>query len=190
MVLEIDNLCFGYSREKLIFDNFSLSVQKGEIISLLGTSGSGKSTLLELICASQKPFSGSIKSNKVAIIFQDPYSSFHPSYSILTQIKDVVFDLNDLPILLDNMSLDSELLDKKPHQLSGGQLQRCSIVRAMLQKPDLLLADEPTSALDNIVALDVMKILLDTLQTCGILLVTHDLDLANWCSNKIIKLEG
>ncbi len=56
-------------------------------------------------------------------------------------------------------------------------------------KPDLLLVDEPTSALDNIIAYDVMKLLIKLLDNCGILLITHDLDMAKWCSDKIIRLE-
>jgi peptide/nickel transport system ATP-binding protein len=73
--------------------------------------------------------------------------------------------------------------------LSGGQLQRASILRALLLKPDLLLADEPTSALDNVVALEVMHLLIKLLPKFGILLITHDEDLALWCSDEIIRLE-
>ena len=82
-----------------------------------------------------------------------------------------------------------ELFYKKPYELSGGQLQRCSILRAILLKPDLLLVDEPTSALDNIISYETMKLLVGLLDSCGILLVTHDIDMAKWCSNEIIRLE-
>jgi len=74
---------------------------------------------------------------------------------------------------------------EKPHKLSGGQLQRCSILRALLQEPDLILADEPTSALDNITQLEVMKLLMGFLDRVGILLITHDEDLATWCCDSI-----
>ena len=91
--------------------------------------------------------------------------------------------------LLEKLSLDKKLLEKKPHELSGGQLQRCSILRALLMKPELLLIDEPTSALDNIIAYDVMKLLVELLDSCAILLITHDLNMATWCIDKIIRLE-
>jgi peptide/nickel transport system ATP-binding protein len=126
------------------------------------------------------------------MIFQDPYNSFHPTYTIFEQIKDVIkndYNKKELDDFLSKLTLNKELLNKKPYELSGGQLQRCSILRALLMKPDLLLVDEPTSALDNIIAYDVMKLLITLLDSCAILLVTHDLEMAKWCSDKIIRLE-
>lgn len=192
-VLEIKNLDFAYSKDKLIYKDFSLVLNKKQLISIVGSSGSGKSTLFELISGNLKPLKGSIKTKRISSIYQDPYSSFHPSYTILTQIKDVV-DLKkkDFNEKIDNyckeLSLSKEFLDKKPHELSGGQLQRCSILRALLMKPELLLVDEPTSALDNIIAYEVMKLLVKYLDSCAILLITHDMSLATWCSDEIINL--
>jgi peptide/nickel transport system ATP-binding protein len=186
--LEIKNLKFGYKGGALLYDDFSLSVKKGEVVTIVGESGSGKSTLFGLVTDDLKPIDGEIKViGKVAQIYQDPYRSFHPSYSIISQIKEVS-DLDGLDEFLNKLDLDKNLLDKKPHQLSGGQLQRCSILRALLMKADLILADEPTSALDNVVQLDVMKLLVGFLDRIGILLITHDSDLAQWASDKIISL--
>lgn len=190
-VLDIKNLTFYYKKENPIYKDFSLELKKGELVTIFGKSGTGKTTLFELILGSLKPISGTIEKSKIAMIFQDPYNSFHPTYSIIEQIKDVIKEdfSKDLEIYLEKLTLDKNLLDKKPHQLSGGQLQRCSILRALLLKPDLLLVDEPTSALDNIIAYDVMKLLIKFLDSCAILLITHDLDMASWCSDKIIRLE-
>ena len=184
LVLSIKNLTFGYTKEKLLYKDFSFSLKRGELKAIVGESGSGKSTLFELITGELKPIDGEIKVKKVAQIFQDPYSSFHPTYTILNQIKDVA-SLENLNLYLKELNLQKELLLKKPHNLSGGQLQRCSILRSLLQKPDIILADEPTSALDNITALNVMKLLIKFLDKVGILLITHDLDLAKWCSDEI-----
>lgn len=187
-IVDIKDLKFGYSKQKLIYDNFNLSINKGELISIVGESGSGKSTLFELITGNLKPQNGIIKVSSISSIYQDPYTSFHPSFSIINQIKDLVDDLDELKNLLEKLSLEKELLEKKPHQLSGGQLQRCSILRAILMKPDLILADEPTSALDNVIALEVMQLLISFLDRFAILLITHDENLASWCSDKIIKI--
>ena len=184
-ILEIKNLSFGYTKDKLLFNDFSLTLKKGEIKAIVGESGAGKSTLFELILKNIKPFSGSIKVAKISQVFQDPYSSFHPSYTVLNQINDVA-STEELGKFLDAINLEYELLLKLPHELSGGQLQRASIIRALLMKPDLLLLDEPTSALDNIIQLEVMQELLKSLDTIGILLITHDLDLASWCGDEVI----
>jgi len=190
-VLEIENIKFGYTKENLIYKDFNLKLNKNQIISIVGQSGSGKSTLFELITKNLQPLEGEIKSKKIACIYQDPYSSFHPTYNIKEQINDVVekYESFELYELLNELNLDEELLYKKPHELSGGQLQRCSILRAILIKPDLILADEPTSALDNIIALETMKMLISFLDKFGILLITHDHDLAKWCSDTIINID-
>ncbi|MFV7789859.1 ATP-binding cassette domain-containing protein [Aliarcobacter lanthieri] len=191
VVLDIKNLSFYYKKDSPIYSDFNLTLNKGELVTIFGKSGSGKTTLFELILGNLKPQKGLISKSKIAMIFQDPFNSFHPTYTIYEQIKDVVKKdfKEELNNVLPQLSLNLELLHKKSYELSGGQLQRCSILRAILQEPDLLLVDEPTSALDNIIAYDVMKLLIKLLNNCAILLVTHDIDMAKWCSNKIIRLE-
>ncbi len=186
IVLDIKNLTFGYS-DKLLLKDFSLQVRKGELVAIVGKSGAGKSTLFELIANNLKPLSGEIKRADIGWIFQDPYSSFHPSYTILKQILEVAKDI-EYNKYLKKLSLTKENLNALPHELSGGQLQRCSILRALLMKPKLLLCDEPTSALDNIVQLDTMKLLISLLDEMGILLITHDKDLAKWAADKIVTI--
>jgi len=186
-VLQIENIIFGYKNSPKLYKNLSLHVDIGEVVSVLGESGSGKSTLFELITKNLNPTSGSIISRNIAQIFQDPYTSFHPTYSIKNQIKDVA-PLEGYKEICKSLELDISLLDKKTHQLSGGELQRCSILRALLMKPKLLLADEPTSALDNITQLEVMRLLVKFLDRVGILLITHDEDLASWCSDRVVRL--
>jgi peptide/nickel transport system ATP-binding protein len=189
VILEIKNLTFGYNRGKLLFENFSLSLKRGELISIVGGSGIGKSTLFELIADNLKPVNGEIRVGNIGWIFQDPYNSFHPSYKILPQIIEVAKS-RDYKSYLDRLSLSEDLLHSLPHQLSGGQLQRCSILRALLMEPDVLLCDEPTSALDNITQLETMKLIVSLLDNIGVLLITHDLDLAKWASDRIIDLES
>ena len=186
-VLEVHNLTFGYTKDKLLFEDLSFELQRGDLVAIVGESGAGKSTLFELILENIAPLSGSVQSQRCAEVFQDPYSSFHPSYALINQIKDVA-PLDELEKYLQLLNLDKELLEKLPHELSGGQLQRSSILRALLMKPDLLLLDEPSSALDNVIQLDVMKILIENLETMGILLITHDMELAHWSSKKIIQI--
>jgi len=186
-VLELKNVSFGYTKEKLLFENLNISLKKGELKAIVGESGAGKSTVFELILGNLKAQKGTISVQKVSEVFQDPYSSFHPSYTLLNQIGDVA-PLHELSRYIEHLNLEENLLHKLPHELSGGQLQRASILRAMLMKPDLLLLDEPTSALDNVVQLDVMKMLMKHLESMGMLLITHDIDLARWCADEVVAI--
>lgn len=186
-VLHVDNITFGYKNSPILYKDLSLHVNVGEVVSILGASGSGKSTLFELITKNLTPINGNITCKDIAQVFQDPYTSFHPTYNIKNQIKDVA-SLDGYEEICDSLELDTSLLEQKPHKLSGGQLQRCSILRALLMKPRLLLADEPTSALDNVTQLEVMQLLVKFLDRVGILLITHDENLAYWCSNRVVKL--
>ncbi|MDR1007050.1 MAG: ATP-binding cassette domain-containing protein [Campylobacteraceae bacterium] len=191
VVLDIKNLTFSYPNGDFLYKNFSLNVKKGEFVCLLGPSGSGKSTLFELICGNLKQNDGYISHKKLAQIYQDPYSSFHSTYSIISQIKDTVkrnLTKDEYLPLCEKLALDENLLYQKPHKLSGGELQRCSILRAILLNPEMLLADEPTSALDSLTQLEVLKYMLDMLSFSGILLITHDTTLAKWCADSAVRL--
>lgn len=186
-VLEVKELSFGYTQENILFEELSITLKKGELKAIVGASGAGKSTLFELILNNLKPLNGEIKASRTSQVYQDPYSSFHPSYTLLNQIKDVA-SLDMIDDYLTSINLDYELLLKLPHELSGGQLQRASILRAMLMRPELLLLDEPTSALDNVIQLEVMSMLMKNLKDMGMLLITHDLELAKWCADEVILI--
>lgn len=186
-VLDIENISFRYTKDISIFEDFSLTLGVGEIKAIVGKSGVGKSTLFELILGRLKPHSGVITHERVSQVFQDPYTSFHPTYTVREQIGDVT-SMEGYETLLGQMGLEESHLDTLPHKLSGGQLQRCSILRALLMKPKLLLLDEPTSALDNLNQLDIMKLIVEHLEGMGVLLITHDSHLAQWCADEIIPL--
>jgi peptide/nickel transport system ATP-binding protein len=186
-VLRIEGLTFGFERDRPLYRDFSLSLSRGQIKAVVGPSGAGKSTLFELILGHLKPWSGTIRAERASMVFQDPYTSFHPSYTIFSQIREVA-DTSPISGFLEDMGLDEALLHKLPHELSGGQLQRASILRALLMQPRLLLLDEPTSALDNVIQLEVMQLLLRRLDDVGMLLITHDMDLARWCADGIVGI--
>lgn len=159
----------------------------GEIKAIVGPSGVGKSTLFELILGHRKLLKGTIQTLSLSQVFQDPYSSFHPTYTIRDQIHEVA-SMEGYETLMAQMALEESHLDTLPHKLSGGQLQRCSILRALLMNPKLLLLDEPTSALDNLNQLDIMKLIVNNIGGMGVLLITHDGDLARWCADEIVEL--
>lgn len=195
-------------------DDVSFNIREGEIISLVGESGSGKTTIGKLILRLLTPTSGRIlfkgediskfKGDKlrkyyyknVQAVFQDPFASFNPLYPV-DRAFDLVFsnffpetsrgEREDLMVKsLESVGLNpDEVLGKYPHQLSGGQLQRILIARALLVEPSLLVADEAVSMLDASTRIDVLNLLGDVRDRLGtsVLFVTHDLALGYYISD-------
>ena len=198
-------------------DDVSFTVGKGEIVSLVGESGSGKTTVGKLILRLIKPTSGRIlfegrdllemskrelRQNyyrQVQAVFQDPFASFNPLHEI-DRAFDLVFrsffpdvSRDEREEMIDDalrqVGLNpAEVRGKYPHQLSGGQLQRILIARALLVRPKLLIADEAVSMLDASTRIDVLNLLGDFRDRYGtsVLFVTHDLALGYYISDSTI----
>lgn len=192
----------------------SLRIAPGEFVAIMGSSGSGKSTLLNILGALDKPSAGSyrlngtevgamdddaasaLRSRQIGFVFQ----SFH-LLPRLTVLENVLLPQRYLPeqdpeapqrarALLERMGLGHRI-DHRPGELSGGQLQRAAIARALLNQPSLLLADEPTGNLDSKSATDVLQ-LFSELHSQGqtIVLVTHDPNVAAKAQRTILLNEG
>jgi peptide/nickel transport system ATP-binding protein len=209
---------FG-GKELHAVNNVSFDIGEKEIVSLIGESGSGKSTIGKMILRLISISSGSIVLNGVDVskhkgaalkeyyrnvqgVFQDPFSSYNPIFKadrIFKFIKVEFFpDVNasewskKLNNSLEVVGLNPEhVLNKFPHQLSGGQLQRFLIARALLLDLRILVADEIISMLDASTRIDVLNLLAD-LRTRGlsILFITHDLSLAHYISERAVILYG
>ncbi|MEJ2555195.1 MAG: ABC transporter ATP-binding protein [Anaerolineae bacterium] len=207
---------FG-GKELHAVSNVSFDVQDGEVVSLIGESGSGKSTIGKMILRLISKSSGAIIFNGVDIstlkgdelkdyyrnvqgVFQDPFSSYNPIFKadrVFSIIKDEFFPEMKGPEWNDkvNSSLEAvglnpgQVLNKFPHQLSGGQLQRFLIARALLLDIQFLVADEIISMLDASTRIDVLNLLAD-LKSRGlsILFITHDLSLGYYISERAVIL--
>jgi ABC-type oligopeptide transport system ATPase subunit len=195
----------------------SFSLQPGEVISLIGESGSGKSTIGKMILRLLSVNGGTITHDGTDIatlhgaalrsyyqtvqgVFQDPFSSFNPIFKadhVFGLIRGVYFGSasatawqRQLEDALEAVSLDpAQVLHKYPHQLSGGQLQRLLIARALLLDTRYLVADEIISMLDASTRIDVLNLLGDLkARGLGILFITHDLSLGNYISERTVIL--
>ena len=192
MFLSIENLIKFYSKDDPLIKDLNFSVNKGEFVSFIGESGSGKTTFLKCLAGLEKINSGKIILNnrvlddkttfvkpnhrKIGFIFQD-YPLF-PHLSVLENLKinlDEQYEKN-INYYVELTGLDN-LLNRYPHELSGGEQQRVCITRALIREPDLLLMDEPFSNLDvsikSKIQSEVYKILKSTDTTT--ILVTHDI---------------
>ncbi len=200
-------------------DGVNISIKEGEVVALVGESGSGKSTLGKLLLKLIEPDNGEIYFNgvnitdfdkdeirplrrKMQMIFQDPFTTFNPVYKIGTQIIEAikfhkVVDENSaedyLVQFMRMVALHPDILKKYPHQLSGGQLQRCTIVRAISLKPEFLICDEILSALDvstQIQIIDLLQMLKEELKLT-ILFITHDIGVARRIAkNALVMKDG
>lgn len=193
-------------------DNINIDFRKCEFVSILGPSGSGKTTLLNIIGGLDRYTSGDLIINGVSTKkYKDSnWDSFRnhnigfvfQSYNLISHqsiLKNV-----ELALTLSGVSKDIRLkkakdalisvglekhMNKKPNQLSGGQMQRVAIARALVNDPDILLADEPTGALDTKTSVEVMNILKNISKDKLVIMVTHNEDLAKKYSTRIISIQ-
>lgn len=208
-ILEIKDICKSFKKIKIL-DKFSLNVEEGEIVSIIGPSGIGKSTLLRCINGLEKIDSGEIiinnskiknKTSKqinldVGLVFQD-YNLF-PQYSVmenltLTLTKVLKMKKQEAIKRAKELLLQMKLLNKinsYPYELSGGEKQRLAIARTLATNPKIICFDEPTSALDPKLVKQVFKIIKELAkQGKAILIVSHDINFANEISNRVIEIK-
>lgn len=214
--VRLENVSRVYRRqsaEVTALDDVSLTLSKGERVSLLGRSGSGKSTLLNLLGGLDRPTSGKIHVGEVELgsLSADQLANYRlRSIGIIFQAFNLIPTKTaaqnvEMPFVLGKRPRTerrskaiealtavglAKRLDHRPVELSGGEQQRVAIARALVNKPELILADEPTGNLDSTTADEVMQLLkryAEENQTT-VVLVTHDEELATGFANRMLRL--
>ncbi len=196
----------GYLQEEssrvMAIDGVSLSIERGSSFGLVGESGSGKTTLGKIILGVLRPDSGEVNlsTNKLQVIFQDPYNSLDPKMKILdilTEgliVKKMINGMRKkVEDIMDLIKLPKTTLDRYPHQFSGGERQRIAIGRALLTEPELIVCDEPVSSLDVTIQLQIFKLLKDIKQRFNItyLFISHDLRVVRFmCGHVAVMKDG
>ncbi len=169
---------------------------------MVGDSGCGKSTFGDTLLGLLAPTKGEIKPllqnarpHQWLKLFQDPPSSLSSHVTLQTLLDDLVklhkLDTDKIAPLMQKLNLAPSLLQRTARDVSGGELQRFSILRALLLEPVFLFADEPTSRLDPFIAKEITELLIDLAreQQCALLIVSHDLTLIEKCCDIVIQLE-
>ena len=203
MYLEVKNLVKSYNNGSAVINDLSFSVDKGQLISFVGESGSGKSTFLKCLSGLEMPNSGSVFLNnklingknifikpqerKIGYVFQD-----YPLFPHLSIKENICFNLGkdyhkNFDNIIDLTSL-KDLLNRYPHEISGGEQQRACIARSIIREPDLLLLDEPFSNLDANIKYTIRDEICRIIRKSKIttILVTHDINDALNISDKIL----
>ena len=207
---------FGHTRQQVLFD-VSLNVKSGTCLGILGESGSGKSTMGRVLCGLLKPDSGEAildgvsvyasragrrnLQNKLSVVFQDYTTSANPRF----RVKDIIGEgltvrerrergrlerNKETAALLELVGLPADFADRFPHELSGGQLQRVCIARAVACKPEVILFDEAISSLDAHTQVQVMDLLQDLKEKLGLtyVFITHDLTSITYLCDDVLFL--
>lgn len=214
MLLDLKDVKKSYSIPDGIFSKgkqevlkgISFSMVEGECLGIIGESGSGKSTLGRLILGLEKPDSGSIEflgkkdrksfKSKTSVVFQDYTSSVNPRFRVLSIISEPLHQTKlskqqryqKVVTLLEKVGLSEGFIYRFPHELSGGQLQRICIARAIATNPKFLLLDEAVSSLDVSVQVQVLDLLIKLKESekLSYLFITHDLLTVTYICNRII----
>lgn len=200
-LVSVKNLTVARGK-KTLFSNLSFDLHKGEVLGISGHSGIGKSSLADVLCGLLKPKSGEVywhsqshKKHQVLKLYQDPPEAFAPNVSLQTLLDDVIhkhkLDRLPIPSLLEQLSLNPEILERTAENVSGGELQRVAILRSLLLNPVLLFADEVTSRLDPITQQETIELLINQCRArnCSLILVSHDPYLIEKSCDKVINLE-
>ena len=218
-ILRMDNVCKRFGELEVLKD-ISLTVDKGEVVSVIGPSGSGKSTLLRCATLLERMDGGSLSymgrqaagmqdgrmtyakdlrpfRQSFGLVFQN--FNLFPHYTVLKNLTDAPVSVlhrdpkqvrQEAMELLAKMGLEDKA-DAYPCQLSGGQQQRVSIVRALAMKPEILFFDEPTSALDPELTGEVLKVIRQLAEEkMTMVIVTHEMDFARAISDRVIFMDG
>jgi putative ABC transport system ATP-binding protein len=204
MLLNVLNVKFSYN-SNIILNNINFSLNKGEIAVIIGESGTGKSTFLKIINGLISPCSGkiifkgkniynyepTILRKKICYIPQTPVAIAKNVYSEFKIVNSEIKKENIIN-LLHEFKLNKNILNSSMNNLSIGQQQRISILRGIINKPDVILLDEPTSALDED-NIDILKEIIENLRekfNISFVIVTHNLKFGNVISNKKYVLKN
>lgn len=194
-----------------VLQGVSLKLKEGECLGIIGESGSGKSTLGRLIIGIEKPDSGRIELDgmnisetnnkalrkKISVVFQDYMSSVNPRFQVLDILSEPMHTFENLGredvikkaiYLLEKVGLSESYLNRYPHELSGGQLQRVCIARAIATNPKFILLDEAISSLDVSIQVQILDLLIALKKEMNIsyIFITHDLTAITYICDRVI----
>ncbi|MDF3312586.1 ATP-binding cassette domain-containing protein [Rhodococcus sp. T2V] len=202
MSLRAENITAGYRRGTPVLEGVSLILDRGETVGLTGPSGSGKTTLARVLSTLERPWSGTLTIDEhpvtgtrfadpaavrvaVAMLFQSPRAATNPRWTlarIITEprtIRGAAATTNEVAALVEEVGLTPDLLTRRPHEVSDGQLQRACLARVLAQRPRYLICDEATAMFDAATTAALVRLIFARAERdrIGVLFVSHDREL-------------
>ena len=199
MLLKAENINFKYRGDKYILKDINLSVRSDEIVGIVAPSGFGKTTFAKILAGYIKPDKGSVtlegceknknNFNPVQLIFQHPEKSVNPKWK-MKKILNEAYEPSDE--MIEAMGIKKEWLNRWPSELSGGELQRFCVLRALSPQTKFLIADEMTTMLDAITQAQIWHVVINYCKKNGIglIVISHDKDLMNIICDRVVNLEN
>ena len=213
IMIYFDRVSKEYDNGVKVLDNVSMTINQGELVSIVGHSGAGKTTLIKLLLAEEDPTEGAVSFHsdnihelrgkgmtnyrrKVGVVFQDfrliPNKTAYENVAFAMEASGKLDSEihSDVPHVLDLVDLKNKR-DHFPHQLSGGEQQRVAIARAIINRPEIIIADEPTGNLDPLNAYDIVQIL-KKINDFGttVILTTHNKGVVDNLGRRVISMEN
>lgn len=198
MHLKAENISFGYKKDHLILNNVNISLDSGEVLGLIGDSGSGKSTLCKILAGYENKYRGNVSIdgkkisskgyNPVQLVFQHPEKAVNPKW----KMKDILNEgYNVQQDILNAFGIKNNWLNRWPNELSGGELQRFALARALGPETRYLIADEITTMLDAITQAQIWNTVLGVVEemNIGVLVVSHEKNLIKRLCHNVIYLD-
>lgn len=199
MRIEAKNISFGYVPGKLVLDKVSLTIEPGERVALVGPSGCGKSTLSQILACNLKPDSGKVLADgaplpkrgfcPVQLIYQHPEKAINPRWKLGKTLTEAWEPGDEF---LAELGIEKAWLNRYPAELSGGEMQRFCIARAIAPETKFIIADEMSTMLDVITQAQIWELLLKIVDKrgLGLLAVTHNMELAKRTCTQVIEFES
>ena len=200
--IELINIVKKYGQQEVL-NSFSLDIEKGKCLAIMGESGSGKSTIAKIIIGLEKPNSGEVKifDKDIEFLFQNSYNALNPRMTVEDLIYEPLQFSTDIDVkdkrefileLLNQVELAPELLTRRRDELSGGQLQRVCLARALSTKPQIMIFDEPLSGLDPLVQDKILDLLYKIQKEYQLtyIFISHDFRLCYFLADRIILIDN
>ena len=200
--IELINIVKKYGQQKVL-NSFSLDIEKGKCLAIMGESGSGKSTIAKIIIGLEKPNSGEVKifDKDIEFLFQNSYNALNPRMTVEDLIYEPLQFSTDIDVkdkrefileLLNQVELAPELLTRRRDELSGGQLQRVCLARALSTKPQIMIFDESLSGLDPLVQDKILDLLYKIQKEYQLtyIFISHDFRLCYFLADRIILIDN